>query len=91
MNQLPRDIADLCGIVVETTIEEEPVQSFFRYYVRQLTLVEYEVGFEKDGVKTPIGFIHRNGDNYRAVATNGTLGHCRSKKEAVEFIHASTY
>ena len=90
MNQLPREIADLCGIVIETTIEDEPVQTFFRYYVHQLTMAEFEVGVEKGGLRTPMGYVHRSGSEYRATTMNGTLGHCHSKKEAVEFIHANT-
>ena len=89
MTDLPREIADLCGIVVATTIEDEPVQTFYRYYVNQLTMAEWEVGIEKQGEKTVMGYIHRSGPLYRAASTNGSLQQCHSKKEAVEFIHAA--
>lgn len=89
MTELPKEIADLCGIVVATTIENEPVQRIYRHYVKQLTMAEWEIGIEDQGEKTIMGYIHRNGPTYRAACTNGSLQHCHSKKEAVEFIHAA--
>ena len=95
MSELPKEIADLCGIVVGYTCEDEPKEIHQTYGVFPADEDGvYEVYFwPQDRAKhITMGFIKRypayKSPRYRASSINGDLGYCASLKEAVEFIHA---
>ena len=95
MNKLPHEIADLCGIVVGATIEDEPRITRSAYGVfpagedNIFEVYHWPEGHEKH---TTMGFIQKykafRGHRYRAASIHGDLGYCTTLKEAVEFIHA---
>jgi len=70
-------------------ITKQTPRKLQRYYVRQLTMAEWEVGHETDTGKVILGYVHNDGHTYRATTLNGILGRAHAKKQAVEFIYAN--
>lgn len=93
MNELPKEIADLCGIVVGYTCKDEPKeirQTYGVFPAGEDGVYEVYMWPEKHPKHTTMGFIKRSDHNprYRASSIHGDLSHCSSLSEAVEFIHA---
>ena len=90
MDQLPRDIADLCGIQMDRSA---PAPLARGTMTPALTLVQGE-----DGVYTlsyrgkSLGWIgsikldRREGNSYRAISATGTVKHCWSLGLAKAFL-----
>lgn len=85
------EIADMCGVVLGYTIEEEPKfhQSTYGVFPRDADGV-YEVYYwpSNDSAHKTMGYIRHSKPYYRALSVHGNLGHCSTLKEAVEFVHA---
>jgi hypothetical protein len=92
MSELPRYIADLCGIIDSKT--------YLPAYGRPQPTAPLQMVQDKDGVWivtydneeigwiTKISITNRDGNLYRAVSTHGAFKHCASLSLARSFIMA---
>ena len=94
MSDLPKEIADLCGIVVGYTCEDEPKEYRATYGILQTVKgSEFEVFYQGQSDPEPVtmGFIQRykafRGHRYKAESIHGKVMICPTLQKAVEFIH----
>jgi len=96
MSELPRYIADLCGVIDEQEIiltigrpsMPAPLQ-VTRDYKGDMWTVVYNL--EEIGWITKIMVQSRDGNKYRAVSAHGAFKHCGSLDSARSFIMAEYY
>lgn len=90
MDQLPRDIADLCGIQMDRSVpalvarDSSPPSLFLtkgENGVYTLTYRDREIGW----INT-VSLDHRDGNTYRAVSATGMVKHCWSLTLAKTFL-----